>query len=163
MDDSVTGQSRAPALMDPDALPVAPSRPVALAIPNVSEGRDRPTIDALVEATCLPGVRVLDVHSDPDHNRSVLSVAGDPLALQDAMVALAGECMERIDLRRHRGNFQPGHDAFSSAQIRRRDGIRTHDGNEGGFRKVLHLSDCEASRSGGGVDGVSERFRGEYS
>ncbi len=103
MDDSVTGQSRAPALMDPDALPVAPSRPVALAIPNVSEGRDQPTIDALVDAVCLPGVRVLDVHSDPDHNRSVLSVAGDPLALQDAMVALAGECMERIDLRRHKG------------------------------------------------------------
>ncbi len=89
--------------MDPDGLPAAPSRPVAVAVPNVSEGRDRDTIDALVDATSLPGVRVLDVHSDADHNRSVLTVAGDPLALQDAMVALAGECLERIDLRRHRG------------------------------------------------------------
>ena len=99
----MTGQSGVPALIDHDALPAAPSRPVALAVPNVSEGQDRPTIDALVAATSVPGVRVLDVHSDPDHNRSVLTVAGDPLALQDAMVALAGECMERIDLRRHRG------------------------------------------------------------
>jgi glutamate formiminotransferase len=99
----VTGQSGVPVLLDHDALPTAPSRPVALAVPNVSEGRDQDTIDALVEATSVPGVRVMDVHSDIDHNRSVLTVAGDPLALQDAIVALAGEAMERIDLRRHKG------------------------------------------------------------
>ena len=99
----MTGQSGVPVMTDHDALPPAPSRPVALAVPNVSEGRDRATIEALVEAVRLPGVRVLDVHSDADHNRSVVTVAGDPLALQDAMVALAWEAMERIDLRRHRG------------------------------------------------------------
>ncbi len=99
----MTGQSGVPVLIDHEALPPAPSRPVALAVPNVSEGRDRATIEALVDAVRLPGVRVVDVHSDGDHNRSVLTVAGDPLALQDAMVALAWEAMERIDLRRHKG------------------------------------------------------------
>ena len=103
MNDSVTGQTGAHGLLDREALPPAPERPVAIAIPNVSEGRDAATVAALADAARLPGVRVLNVHSDPDHNRSVLTVAGDPLSLQDAMVALAGEAMERIDLRRHRG------------------------------------------------------------
>jgi glutamate formiminotransferase len=103
VNDSGTGQAGAPVLLDREALPPAPERPVAVAIPNVSEGRDEATVSALVDAVGLPGLRVLDLHSDADHNRSVLTVAGDPLALQDAMVALAGEAMERIDLRRHRG------------------------------------------------------------
>ena len=103
MNDSVTGQTGAQVLLDREALPPAPARPVAIAVPNVSEGRDPPTVAALADAVRLPGVRLLNVHSDPDHNRSVLTVAGDPLAVQDAMVALAGEAMERIDLRRHRG------------------------------------------------------------
>lgn len=103
MNDSVTGQSDVSALLDAERLPPPPARPVAIAVPNVSEGRDPETIAALCDAVRLPGLRLLDVHSDPDHNRSVLTVAGDPLALQDAMVALAGEAMERIDLRRQRG------------------------------------------------------------
>lgn len=84
-------------------MPETPARPVALAVPNVSEGRDADVIEALADACRIPGVRVLDVHSDPDHHRSVLTVAGDPLALSDAMVCLAWECYDRIDLRRHRG------------------------------------------------------------
>ena len=56
-----------------------------------------------MDACRLPRVRVLDVHSDPDHHRSVITLAGEPLALQDALVTLAGECIDRIDLRRHRG------------------------------------------------------------
>jgi glutamate formiminotransferase / 5-formyltetrahydrofolate cyclo-ligase len=84
-------------------MPSAPRPPVALAVPNVSEGRDPATIRALVDACEVPRVRVLDVHSDPDHHRSVISLRGEPLALQDALVALAAECVDRIDLRRHRG------------------------------------------------------------
>lgn len=76
---------------------------MAYAVPNVSEGRDPHTVSALADACRVPGVRVLDVHSDADHHRSVMTLAGDPLALQDALVALAGECVDRIDLRRHRG------------------------------------------------------------
>lgn len=96
------GAQGAAALADRD-LPSPPARPAALAVPNVSEGRDPETIRALVDACRLPRVRVLDVHSDPDHHRSVITLAGDPLALQDALVALAWECLDRIDLRRHRG------------------------------------------------------------
>lgn len=77
--------------------------PLAYAVPNVSEGRDALTIRALADACRVPGVSVLDVHSDADHNRSVLTLAGEPLALQDALVALAGECIDRIDIRRQRG------------------------------------------------------------
>jgi len=86
-----------------EGLPPSPAPPIAYAVPNVSEGRDPLTIRALADACRLPGVRVLDVHSDPDHDRSVINLAGEPLALQDALVRLAGECVDRIDLRRHRG------------------------------------------------------------
>ena len=103
MNDSDTGQSRVPVLDRDGGLPEAPPRPIAIAVPNVSEGRDDTTIEALCEAVRIPGAHLLDLHSDADHNRSVLTVAGDPLAVQDAMVSLAGEAMERIDLRRHQG------------------------------------------------------------
>jgi glutamate formiminotransferase len=94
-------QGRA-ALLDGD-LPPSPGAPTAYAVPNVSEGRDPATIRALVDACRVPRVRVLNVHSDPDHDRTVITLAGEPLAVQDALVALAGECVDRIDLRRHRG------------------------------------------------------------
>ena len=86
-----------------EGLPAAPRAPLAYAVPNVSEGRDAATVRALVDACRVPRVRVLDVHSDPDHHRSVITLAGEPLALQDALVALAGESIDRIDLRRHHG------------------------------------------------------------
>jgi glutamate formiminotransferase len=92
-------------LSDDDLLVVggvAPRQSV-LAVPNVSEGRDPATIAALVDACRTPGVRVLDVHSDPDHHRSVITLVGNPMAIQDSLVELAGECVDRIDLRRHRG------------------------------------------------------------
>jgi glutamate formiminotransferase len=95
--------SQGPAAVVDDALPVAPRHPEAYAVPNVSEGRDPHTIQALVDACRLPRVRVLDVHSDPDHHRSVITLSGESIAVQDALVSLAGECVDRIDLRRHRG------------------------------------------------------------
>jgi glutamate formiminotransferase len=84
-------------------LPPAPGAPPAVAVPNVSAGRDPEVIAALADACRAFGTRVADVHSDPDHDRSVLTVAGEAPALQDALVALAAECVERIDLRRHFG------------------------------------------------------------
>lgn len=84
-------------------MPLAPAPPTAYSVPNVSEGRDAGTIRALADACRRPRVHVLDVHSDPDHHRSVITLAGEPLALQESLVALAGECVDRIDLRRHRG------------------------------------------------------------
>lgn len=84
-------------------MPPAVAAPIAYAVPNVSEGRDPATIRALVDACRVPRVGVLDVHSDPDHDRTVITLAGEPLALQDALVELAGACVDRIDLRRQRG------------------------------------------------------------
>lgn len=84
-------------------LPPGVRPPIAYAVPNVSEGRDELTIEALADACRVPGVRLLDTHSDADHNRTVLTLAGEPLALQDAAVGLAAECVDRIDLRRQRG------------------------------------------------------------
>jgi glutamate formiminotransferase len=97
----VATQAR-PTLRD-EPLPLPPAAPTAYAVPNVSEGRDRATIRALIDACRRPRVRVLDVHSDPDHHRSVITLSGEPLAVQEALVDLAGECVDRIDLRRHRG------------------------------------------------------------
>jgi len=71
-------------------------------VPNFSEGRDRETIDAL--AAALSGsAELLDVHSDPDHNRSVFTLVGEEDALVAALVAGVACARERIDLRRHDG------------------------------------------------------------
>ncbi len=73
-----------------------------LAIPNVSEGRDRDLIGDLVGAVEAAGGRVIDVHSDAVHNRSVLTVTGTPAQLVEAGVALARACRV-IDLTAHHG------------------------------------------------------------
>lgn len=72
-------------------------------MPNVSEGRDGGVIRELAERLAVPGVHVLDRHSDPDHHRTVFTVGGDPMALVDGLTALAHACVELIDLRRHQG------------------------------------------------------------
>jgi glutamate formiminotransferase len=71
-------------------------------VPNFSEGRDRHTIDALGRALAAHA-RLLDVHSDPDHNRSVFTLAGEPDELIEALVAGVEIARQRIDLRRHEG------------------------------------------------------------
>jgi len=71
-------------------------------VPNFSEGRDRATIDAIAEALAT-GARVLDVHADADHNRSVFTAVGEDGALVEALVAAVTVARERIDLRRHEG------------------------------------------------------------
>jgi len=72
------------------------------AVPNFSEGRDRATIAAIGEALAGPAT-LLDVHSDPDHNRSVYTLAGSPDRLVAALLAGIRCARERIDLRRHEG------------------------------------------------------------
>lgn len=71
-------------------------------VPNFSEGRDRTTIDAISQALA-GGARVLDLHVDPDHNRSVFTLVGDEAQLEEALLAAVGMAVERIDLRRHVG------------------------------------------------------------
>src|SRR3954468_310827 len=74
---------------------------VLLAVPNVSDGRSPEIVEAIA-AACAPA-RVLDTHSDPDHNRSVITVAAEQGTLAGALAAGAVAAAERIDLRRHEG------------------------------------------------------------
>jgi glutamate formiminotransferase len=74
-----------------------------LAVPNVSEGRDRETLDAIGAAFVSGGARLLDVHSDPHHHRSVFTLAGAPGRLHEALLEGAREAVERIDLTAHEG------------------------------------------------------------
>ena len=73
-----------------------------VAVPNVSEGRDPETIGLMTASVRNAGSRVLDVHSDAVHNRTVVTAAGDPQKLAGAMAALA-RAATRIDLTRHQG------------------------------------------------------------
>ncbi len=77
------------------------SPPTLLAVPNVSEGRDAGLIESMGRAIEGPGgtgPRLLDVHSDADHDRSVFTFAAGPGALADALLRLAGVAVEAIDL-----------------------------------------------------------------
>jgi glutamate formiminotransferase/glutamate formiminotransferase/formiminotetrahydrofolate cyclodeaminase len=74
-----------------------------IAVPNVSEGADAATLDAIGEAFATGGAGVLDVHVDPDHGRSVFTLAGRPGELAGALAAGVREAVERIDLRAHAG------------------------------------------------------------
>ena len=71
-------------------------------VPNFSEGRDTATIDA-IGAALSAGVRLLDVHADADHNRSVFTVVGEDDPLVSALVDAVSVARDRIDLTRHEG------------------------------------------------------------
>jgi len=72
-------------------------------VPNFSEGRERRTIEAIGAALTSGGARLLDVHADADHNRSVFTIVGSETELVDGLVAGVDHARERIDLRRHEG------------------------------------------------------------
>ncbi|HKN47751.1 MAG TPA: glutamate formimidoyltransferase [Candidatus Polarisedimenticolia bacterium] len=83
-------------------------------VPNFSEGRRRDVIDAVLQAVRGSGpVSILDASSDTDHNRSVLTLAGAPAAVRAALLALVDACVERIDLRAHRG----GHPRMGAVDV----------------------------------------------
>ena len=67
---------------------------------NVSEGRDPAVLHDLRAAA---GTTLLDVHTDPDHNRTVLTLAGDSGELDEAVRTLTTEAVRRIDIRQHVG------------------------------------------------------------
>jgi glutamate formiminotransferase/glutamate formiminotransferase/formiminotetrahydrofolate cyclodeaminase len=77
---------------------------VLLSAPNVSEGTDAEAIEAIGAAFTSTGDgTLLNVHSDPDHNRSVFTLAGEAGRLSQALLAGAREAVARIDLTRHAG------------------------------------------------------------
>jgi glutamate formiminotransferase len=71
-------------------------------VPNFSEGRDQATIEALADALDSPA-RLLDVHADEDHNRSVFTLVGSEDELVASLLAGIACAVERIDLRQHEG------------------------------------------------------------
>jgi glutamate formiminotransferase len=75
---------------------------ILMAVPNVSEGRDRTAIDAIGAA--FTPARLLDTHSDPDHGRSVFTLAAPQGELARALVNGTREAIARIDLTTHSGD-----------------------------------------------------------
>ena len=71
-------------------------------VPNFSEGRDRAVVDA-IGAAISDHAELLDVHADPDHNRSVFTLVGDDEAIVEALLAGIAVARDRIDLRAHEG------------------------------------------------------------
>jgi glutamate formiminotransferase len=79
------------------------SKPIVECVPNFSEGRDLRRVAAIIAAMRVEGVHLLDWSMDADHNRSVVTVAGDPAAVVEAAVRGAGKAAELIDLTRQQG------------------------------------------------------------
>jgi glutamate formiminotransferase len=82
-------------LYDPDAL--------IECVPNFSEGRNADVVRRIVSKMALEGVSLLDYSLDGDHNRSVVTIAGKPAAVQEAAICAAGLAAELIDLTEQRG------------------------------------------------------------
>jgi len=72
-------------------------------VPNFSEGRDKSKVDAIVAAMRLDGVYLLDREMDADHNRCVITLAGEREAVQEAAIRGVGKAAEMIDLNQHQG------------------------------------------------------------
>lgn len=92
------------------------------AVPNFSEGRDEETIAALRRALAERAA-LLDVHTDPDHNRCVFTLAGSEDELVEALLAGVACARERIDLRRHGG----AHPRVGAADVVPMVGVRRED------------------------------------
>ena len=77
--------------------------PLIECVPNFSEGRNAAVIQSILSAMAVDGVRLLDWSLDPDHNRSVVTIAGPPAAVVESAVRGAGRASELIDLTSQRG------------------------------------------------------------
>ncbi|MDD2315005.1 MAG: glutamate formimidoyltransferase [Proteiniphilum sp.] len=73
-------------------------------VPNFSEGRDKAKIEKIADAfRGKEGVKLLDYSSDADHNRSVITVVGEPEPLKEAVIDAIGRAVKLIDLTQHKG------------------------------------------------------------
>jgi len=72
-------------------------------VPNFSEGRDKAKVDAILAAMKMDGVYLLDREMDADHNRSVITLVGDPVYVAEAAIRGVGKAAELIDLTKHTG------------------------------------------------------------
>jgi glutamate formiminotransferase len=72
-------------------------------VPNISEGRDTDKIKAIAGVIERPGAKLLDLSSDPNHNRTVITYAGEPEAVAEAAFDVARAAIASIDLTHHQG------------------------------------------------------------
>lgn len=72
-------------------------------VPNFSEGTDARRVEAIVAAMRVDGVHLLDWTMDAGHNRSVVTIAGEPGAVVESAVRGAGKAVELVDLTRQQG------------------------------------------------------------
>jgi glutamate formiminotransferase len=72
-------------------------------VPNISEGRRREVVEDVVAAIAGPGRQVIDLNLDLDHNRSVITIVGEPDGLAEGVLSLVRRAVERINLREHHG------------------------------------------------------------
>jgi len=78
---------------------------ILMCVPNISEGKDLKLVDQVVsEIRRVAGVKVQNVSSDPDHNRSVLTYLGEPEVVLKATQAMAKKAFELIDMTKHHGS-----------------------------------------------------------
>jgi len=78
-------------------------RPLVECVPNFSEGRDKSKVDAIIAAMHVDGAYLLAHEMDADHNRCVVTLAGEREAIQEAAIRGVGKAAELIDLNSHRG------------------------------------------------------------
>jgi glutamate formiminotransferase / 5-formyltetrahydrofolate cyclo-ligase len=72
-------------------------------VPNISEGRRRDVAQAVADACAGAGRRVIDLNMDSDHNRSVITIVGEPDGLLEGILSLAEKAVQLIDLHEHHG------------------------------------------------------------
>jgi glutamate formiminotransferase len=77
--------------------------PLVECVPNFSEGRDARRVEAIVAAMCVEGVRLLDWTLDEAHNRSIVTIAGEPAAVLESAIRGVGKAVDLIDLTRQQG------------------------------------------------------------
>lgn len=78
--------------------------PIIECVPNFSEGKDEHIIRAIAnEIDSVSGVKILDINSDSDHNRSVITFIGTPASVVDAVLSGVRAAVRLIDLRKHKG------------------------------------------------------------
>ena len=87
---------------------------ILMCVPNVSEGRDGAKVERLAELIRQqPGVKLIDLSSDPDHNRSVFSYLGSPEAVLAATKLFAAAVFDSVDMTAHKGSH-PRHGALDT-------------------------------------------------
>lgn len=90
------------------------SRPLVECVPNFSEGRRPEVIDTIVQTLRRAGaVHVLDISSDPDHNRTVVTLVGNPNEVERAMFAAIRVAAELINMDEHSGE----HPRFGATDV----------------------------------------------